>query len=671
MVRCMVVTDPGGLNTMASDLKPSHIVAVFPFALNREASPRQADLCRGLACYFQRRLTKIPGVDARLQVLMAEDPGGEGKGWLLADSPLSAMQAQSFPFQPGFEPTHVLHGSFHWDRTAARAEVVLIDMQSGVELIHEHGEGPLDEMYPRLVGLVGTVTAELVGSTSTGRLAARFPTKSTEAFERQLLGLAGLQAWNRGVAGPETAFHYFNSALTVDPEFREAAGELELLAEICLEAGDRDEKLAVSALEKAQRTVPNHVGLSSLLGLHLVGHDNRERGAELLKRAVENDPYSRHGGRALRTLSRISRETGSLTDARRYLLRAVRVNAEDAIAWEELGNLHETMGNHEKAENAWLRSLQEDPDRPGVLIALGRAWAEKRRYREATTLLQRASTFAATSGESRKYLAECLVETGHSDEADALVTAWVEEQPDDVEGWLRLAAVRRVVGQNDAAHYCIERASAMTPGGDQLARLEFERFALQHPDTHREWLRLEEEMGRAAPARTSTTLLARRMGAALETAESIPPRFRALAVRIAEGAEDWTAASHHQAKLLTSGTSDPEKWDRLAELQHKALDPTGAEKSLREAIALAPGDAERLLRLALLLKEMDRGSEAIAILARAGEIAPEKGAIKRLALQWREEEQAPRPKVTRKENPTPTQPPQTLAHRLLQLLRGR
>ncbi|MCC5875749.1 MAG: tetratricopeptide repeat protein [Candidatus Sumerlaeia bacterium] len=657
---------------MDHDLKPSHIVAVFPFALNREASPRQADLCRGLACYFQRRLAKIPGVDARLQVLMADDPNGEGKGWLLADAPFSVTQAQSFPFQPGFEPTHLLHGSFLWDRAAARAEVVLIDMQSGVELIHEHGDGPLDEMYPRLVGLVGSVTAELVGSTSTGRLAARFPTKSTEAFERQLLGLAGLQAWNRGVAGPETAFHYFNSALNVDPTFREAAGELELLAEICLEAGDRDEKLAVSALEKAHRTVPDHVGLTSLLGFYLASHDEKERGVELLKRAVDADPFSRHGGRALRRLSQISREAGHVNDARRFLLRAVRVQPEDAVAWEELGYLHDSMGNSERAENAWLRSLQEDPDRPGVLIALGRAWAEKRRYKEATPLFQRASTLATTSTETLKYLAECLVETGQQDEADALVTAWVEEQPDDVEGWLRLASVRRVVGQTDAAQYCIERATALGPSGEQEAQLELERFALNFPDKFREWLRLEEEEGKKLGRSNSAPLLAKRMEAVLEGVNPLPPRFRKLAVRIAENVEDWPLAARHQSVLTAMEAKDPKQWDHLADLQQRALDPTGAEKSLREGITLVPSDAGRLVRLALLLKEMDRGPEAIAVLKRAGEAAPEKTSIKRLALQWREEEQAPpRPKSPDAKTPPPSDPGVSFGSKLLRLLRGR
>lgn len=635
---------------MDETLKPSHVVAIFPFAINERATSRQADLCRGIACYFQRRLSQVPGVDARMQVMMTEDPESDSRGWLLPDAPFSVTQAQTFPFQPGFEPTHLLHGSFHWKRAVAHAEVVLIDMQSGIELIHEQGDGPLKEIYPRLVGLVGTVTAELVGSTSTGRLAARFPTKSTEAFERQLLGLAGLQAWNRGVAGPETAFHYFNSALTIDPNFREAAGELELLAEICLRAGDRDEKIAVNALEKAHRTLPDHYGLTSLLGFHLIDQENQDRGVELLRKAVEGDPFSRHGGRAMRTLAKHAHELGNLSEARRYLVRAVRTHPEDADSWEQLGNLHEEMGHHERAEDAWLRSLQEDPDRPRVLNSLGRSWAEKRRYQDAVPLLQRAVTMAPGFKESRMHLAECLIETGHPDQADELVTAWVEEQPDDVEGWLRLASVRRSLNQPDAAHYCLERASVLANTFEHHSRLAHETFALEHPDAHREWIRLEEEVGRIrGVGKNPLSLAVRRMNSILDEAPAIPPRYRRLAVRLYELSENWTAAARHQKELAPLHEEEPGFWDHLAKLQEKALDPTGAEESLRRSIALAPSDAERLLRLAILLKEMDRGPEALAVLTRASEAAPDRLSIKRLALQWREEESTP-------QRPRPTQP---------------
>lgn len=624
---------------MDADLKPSRIVAVFPLAIPRGGSSRQGDLCRGAAFFLQRRLARINGVDARLQTMVMGSPDGDVKGWVLTETPFSPEQAQAYPFPSGFEPTHVLHGHFHWTSREAQVQLVLIDMETGAVTKSDRVEGPVDEAYEGFLNGFGHMAANLVGNVSAGRLAARGPTASHEAFEKHLLGLAGLQGWNRGMMGPETAFHFFNRALELDPGFVEAAEELERLAEIVLKADERDRRIAISALEKALKLAPGASGLAALLGLNLMKGPSRERAVTLLRQVVDEDPFSRHAGAAFLALAGFLRANGQRQDSRGMLLRAVRANPEDAGAWEALGNLHEEMGAIGKAEGAWLRALQEDPDRCETLTSLGRAWVGKRRYAEALPLLQRAVDMPGGHGLARRFLVECFVETERAREADSLATAWVEEQPDDFEGWLKLAQVRRLLDQGEAARYCLDRATALLETATQRAALLLEEFALARPDAHGEFRLIAAELDSCPDE--GACLLIKRLEPVLAALENIPPDLHRVATELHRKAGEWNRAAHHQEALALFFPDKWEYWTALADLREQGGEPERAAEALRHALELLPKNPDLHFRMARLMHRLGAREEAHAFLRSAMELNPQETSYRRALIQWRQEEMEP------------------------------
>lgn len=626
---------------MDSDLKPSRIVAVFPLAVERGGSSRQGDLCRGAACFLQRRLSRLSGVDARLQTMVMGSPDGDVKGWVLTDATFSPEQAQSYPFPPGFEPTHVLHGFFHWTSREARVELVLIDMEAGLSVARERVEGPVDEAYEGFLNAVGAMAAQLLDNVSAGRLAARAPSRSHDAFEKYLLGLAGLQGWNRGMIGPETAFHFLNRALELDPEFSEAAEELERLADISLRAGERDRKIALSALEKAVKLAPGASDLCAVLGLHLIQGSAPDRGVALLRRVVDEDPFSRHGGAAFRALARFLRSEGQRREARGMLLRAVRANPEDAAAWEDLGYLYEEMGAAGKAEGAWLRALQEDPDRSETLTSLGGAWLGKRRYEEAVPLLERAVAMPGSHDLARRFLVECYVEIHKPEEADSLATAWVEEQPDDFHGWMKLAEVRRLLAQEDAAKYCVDRASALAETPDHRAALMLEELAIAHPGAHEEFRLVAEEAG-TCPGEGAPLLL-RRLEPVLGLAGPLPPAVDRLAAQLHEKAGNWSGAASHQERVARFFPAEHGEWTHLADLRDRAGQHDGVGEALGRALELLPGDARLRFRMAQWSRAGGRRDEALAFLRQAMELDPKETSYRRALIQWGQEDLEPAP----------------------------
>ncbi|HET9886875.1 MAG TPA: tetratricopeptide repeat protein, partial [bacterium] len=56
---------------------------------------------------------------------------------------------------------------------------------------------------------------------------------------------------------------------------------------------------------------------------------------------------------------------GKMEDARKYLEKAAQKNGSDATILEHLGDVHQAMGNEEKARQAWEKAREADPQAPG------------------------------------------------------------------------------------------------------------------------------------------------------------------------------------------------------------------------------------------------------------------------------------------------------------------
>ena len=120
---------------------------------------------------------------------------------------------------------------------------------------------------------------------------------------------------------------------------------------------------------------------------YLVNHDEPERGMQLLREVIEEEPtwYEAWFWSGL-----ACRELELMDEGIQAFAQAVELDPESCFAYHELAALLARKGEREAAEGFWRRSLQLEPDEPWIMSNLALLlWQDDRRT-EAEALLARA-----------------------------------------------------------------------------------------------------------------------------------------------------------------------------------------------------------------------------------------------------------------------------------------
>jgi tetratricopeptide (TPR) repeat protein len=118
----------------------------------------------------------------------------------------------------------LLEGSVRKSANRVRITVQLIDASTGTHLWAEHFDGTLGDIFD----LQDKVTAIVVGAIAPKleqaeiNRAKRKPTKSLDAFDHYLRGMAGVHRWTK--EGSDEALSHFYRAVELDPSFAAAYG---------------------------------------------------------------------------------------------------------------------------------------------------------------------------------------------------------------------------------------------------------------------------------------------------------------------------------------------------------------------------------------------------------------------------------------------------------------
>jgi tetratricopeptide (TPR) repeat protein len=472
---------------MSDQPRPARILALFPFALaSKPVAARDADLCRGFACFLERQFARLTGLETALQnVFVAPESDPERRGWLMTNSLWTMEQLQHLPFPPRAEISHILQGQATWQSDHFEVTMELVDLSLGIPIVRETAAGTPEEGMRGFFRILGMAAEALMESPSAGRLMARAPTKSVEAFENHLLALAAQQAFQQEMVDAEPALACFLRALEADPNLRDACELMENLCGICSERGGKNAELALNALNKALELGVPYPRFRALLGIRLAERaEDRERALELLKGYVQQEPAGVLASRALRAAARIHSARRDARQARQLLLAATHADPDDPAAWEELGACHDKAGDHRQAEVCWRRALQEDPDRIEPLVSLAGAFMGRCEWEQARMLLERAVLLPGARQRAVPLFVEVSLRLDNLVEADVYATQWAEEDADNFHAWLALFDVRLRVGEPAAARYCLGRAEHLGRAVAERGALALRRFALESPGEH-------------------------------------------------------------------------------------------------------------------------------------------------------------------------------------------
>lgn len=108
---------------------------------------------------------------------------------------------------------------------------------------------------------------------------------------------------------------------------------------------------------------------------------------------------------------------GALDEAERWLIQAVEADAENALAWNDLGEALRMLGRSDEAVAAYKRALQLEPKFPSALNNLAVALAGRGELEEAKRCLRQAIDIDVTDPHPYNNLGVILESEGEVEEA--------------------------------------------------------------------------------------------------------------------------------------------------------------------------------------------------------------------------------------------------------------
>lgn len=291
---------------------------------------------------------------------------------------------------------------------------------------------------------------------------------------------------------PQAALEVLQRLLTVMPEHQPG---LYLAGLSNLQAGN----LATADLHLAQflSTQPLHVNARLLQGRIHLQLGERERARTVARRILEEQPDNPLARQLLadsaetapaETAGGAGQEPGPADEASDHaaspgeLVDLLRQAASQAQAGEVsamvdslqqalqrypgaveprlvLARYHVQQQQHDQA----LSLLNELPEHPRVLLAMGRIEQARGNSGEAERLARRALAATPDDEDARKLLTAALLGQGRLEEAVEWLESWLESVPDDIPTLHRVAAYHLQQGREDKAQVLYERLVKLSP----------------------------------------------------------------------------------------------------------------------------------------------------------------------------------------------------------------
>ena len=158
------------------------------------------------------------------------------------------------------------------------------------------------------------------------------------------------------------------------------------------------------------------------------------------------------------------KRAGRFTKAVQVLEQARKLKPGVVSAWQNLGNVHEAMGNLEAAAKAFRGGLRVAPKSAELWQLHGSALLGLGRSEEAVESLRKAIMIGSKHPAAIGMLTTALRQVGLAAEAWALLDRLAAQRPDDPEIAVAMARLYHRDGQPDKARELLSKVIASSPG---------------------------------------------------------------------------------------------------------------------------------------------------------------------------------------------------------------
>jgi tetratricopeptide (TPR) repeat protein len=278
----------------------------------------------------------------------------------------------------------------------------------------------------------------------------------------------------------------------------------------------------------------------------------------------------------------------SLREAQSSAEAALARWPDDAVLWEQLGEIKQARGDSAGAVAAAQRSLDRVPSSAQCWLLYGILLAQEEKYEDAVEGFKHVFALDPQAVWARHNFALCLEKLGRRDEAVVEFKRSLALKPDYGTGWLALGQLYEEMGRTNDAAPCFTKALANPVNqADDLVALA--RFC-----ANRRWLGL---------AVTNFT-------AAIELSPSDAGlRMEAGRALAAFGRHDEAARQYQSAVELAPDQAEPHM--RLGVALGRLRQPALAEKEFREVLRINPNLIEARADLGIALYEQEKLDDAL------------------------------------------------------------
>lgn len=224
------------------------------------------------------------------------------------------------------------------------------------------------------------------------------------------------------------------------------------LGALLYQEGQLQESLA--AYQKALNAQPANLPTCFEMALVQVSLGYYDEAAENCHRVLKVNPSH---ARAIFLLGVVRRHQDQREEALEYLLKAESISPDDPDISAELGSLYLELGNLKEAE----KRLGGDAQGP---YSLGLAAKEQQRWEESARYLRGALATESENSVIWTHLGDVLVKQGQLEEAASAYRSAIEQDPDQFNALINLAALYGGLERPDEARELLERAVRLQPG---------------------------------------------------------------------------------------------------------------------------------------------------------------------------------------------------------------
>jgi tetratricopeptide (TPR) repeat protein len=408
----------------------------------------------------------------------------------------------------------------------------------------------------------------------------------------------------------DRAVSEYKQAITADPESLFLRVELAELYWRVSRVGD-----AIHEAEDVLKSDPNYPDAHRLLARvywHMLGESQTEKtNSENLRKAIEHmealtrqEPSDTDSWQVLGRLYKLDNQDKKAEEAFKKVLN---VDPDSKGGLSSLAQLYFEQGDYTGAVELLKKIPEADLD-PSLLGMLGYAYSQKHDFESAVATYEKALAKDPENQELRRSYADALIDMGNTPAARTEFEKILKADPDDGSTYLRLAQLDRQEGRFDQARKELERARSLPQPADTKIqydmKIQYEQALLEdaagNQDKALELLQglvksSEQAEGQYSPAEANNrAIFLERLGLIYRAQRKYPPALQAFQQIVALG-----KAQAARGEELIVDTM------RLTHQLPKALD------EVNSAVQKFPEERSLRILRAYVVGEMGRVGEAV------------------------------------------------------------